>query len=174
MSDPRKDLSSEAPVIRCAVDEDGEGIAELICAVFREYEGCVFDREAEFPELDAVATHFAGRQGAVWVAVQSECVVGSIAVAWMPHTRVHELLKLYVAMDQRGGGLAPALLDRALGFVADRGAQHIELWTDTRFTRAHRFYERHGFRFTGRIRELGDLSGSKEFHYVRDGVLGRP
>ena len=48
-------LSRAATHIRPATDGDGDAIADLIEAAFAEYEGCLFDRAAEFPELDAVA-----------------------------------------------------------------------------------------------------------------------
>lgn len=48
-----------------------------------------------------------------------------------------------------------------------RGAERLALWTDTRFARAHRFYERRGYLRHGSIRILDDLSNSLEFRYAR-------
>lgn len=41
------------------------------------------------------------------------------------------------------------------------------LWSDTRFERAHGFYERRGYVRTGPIRVLNDLSNSLEFGYAK-------
>ena len=37
----------------------------------------------------------------------------------------------------------------------------------TRFTRAHRFYERSGYERTGRTRELHDISNTTEYHFTK-------
>ena len=54
--------------IRFARDSDGDGIAALMQEAFAEYEGFFFDRAAEFPELDAIASYYAARGGVIWVA----------------------------------------------------------------------------------------------------------
>jgi hypothetical protein len=51
----------------------------------------------------------------------------------------------------------------AEAFVVERGGDQMILWTDTRFTGAHRFYERKGYVADGRTRDLYDLSNSVEF-----------
>ncbi|MFK8253768.1 GNAT family N-acetyltransferase [Ancylobacter terrae] len=152
-------------VIRPATDADGDRIAALISACFAEYPGCVFERAAEFPELDAIATHFAARGGAIWVADGDEPVVGSLAAAPTEVPGTIELFKMYVARPARRGGLASALLARAIAFARGRQARRVRLWTDTRFLDAHRFYERHGFVRQPGERALHDLSDSREYPY---------
>ena len=51
------------------------------------------------------------------------------------------------------------------------GADRLELWSDTRFERAHAFYEKQGFVRAGPLRPLGDKSGSIEFGFHKP--LGR-
>ena len=160
----------DLPPLRPAVDADGDRLARLIAACFAEYDGCVFDR-GEFPELDAIARHFATAGGRMWVAEAAGALVASLGVRPAPAAGV-ELLKVYVARPWRGSGLAASLLDTALAFARDRGASRFELWSDTRFTRAHAFYEKHGFRRTGERRFLADLSDSWEDRFVRDLVRG--
>jgi putative acetyltransferase len=151
--------------LRPAVDADGAGLAALIAACFAEYAGCVFDRR-EFPELDAIATRFAQAGGRLWIAEDRGRIVGSLGARPAPADRI-ELLKVYVAAERRGSGLAATLLAAALDFARERGAAAIELWSDTRFTRAHAFYEKHGFRRTGERRFLADLSDTSEDRFVR-------
>jgi GNAT superfamily N-acetyltransferase len=67
----------------------------------------------------------------------------------------------------RGTGLADRLLDRAEAHAIAAGARWLALWTDTRFERAHRFYERRGYVRSGLVRALGDLSNTTEFRYAK-------
>jgi putative acetyltransferase len=153
------------PTIRPATDADGDGLAALIAGCFAEYEGCLFDRAAEFPELDAIATHFQNKGGAIWVAAHDGSIVGSIACAPIEEAGTVELFKLYVAREMRGRGLARALLDHVLGFARERSASAVRLFTDTRFLDAHRFYERNGFERQPGSRPLNDISNSFEYPY---------
>ena len=152
--------------IRPATDADGDGLAALIRDCFAEYPGCVFARAAEMPELDAVASHFAALEGRIWVAENGVRLVGSLGVR--PRAdRVVELVKVYVAEECRGSGLAQRLLAHGLAFAATRGARRVELWSDTRFTRGHGFYAKEGFTATGETRFLADLSDTWEYRFVR-------
>nr|WP_250152365.1 GNAT family N-acetyltransferase [Ancylobacter radicis] len=141
----------------------------MIESAFAEYEGCVFDRAAEFPELDAIASHFAGRGGIIWVAEEKGAVLGSMAIA--PTGDVDapagtlELFKVYVARAARRRGIARALFETARDHAHARGAPELRLWTDTRFTDAHRFYERCGFALQSSPREVKDLSATWEYPY---------
>jgi putative acetyltransferase len=158
--------ASDPPPLRAAVDADGAGLAALIAACFAEYPGCIFDWR-EFPELAAIAQHFAAADGRLWVAEADGAIVASLGARPVDGAGI-ELLKVYVARTWRGSGLATTLLDAAIGFARDRAARRVELWSDTRFTRAHAFYEKHGFRGTGERRFLADLSDSWEARFVRD------
>lgn len=159
--------------IRPASDTDGDAIAALIAGAFAEYPGCVFDRAAEFPELDAIASHFAHRGGMAWVAETADgapgTVIGSMAIAPAADDDAPagslELFKVYVAAAARRRGVARALFETAHGFARARGAPEIRLWTDTRFRDAHRFYERCGFARLPGAREVGDLSDTVEYPY---------
>ena len=150
--------------IRLGTDADGAACGDLIREVFAEYPGCLF-LPSEFPELRALATHFAERRGQLWVAEDRGALVGCLGFDEAPFTDGIELHKLYVARSARGRGLAGRLYALAEDFARERGSTFIELWTDTRFVDAHRFYERRGFsRLPGR-RALDDASDSYELHY---------
>ncbi|MCK0207485.1 GNAT family N-acetyltransferase [Starkeya koreensis] len=156
-------------LIRAATDADGDAIAGLIAAAFAEYEGCVFDRAAEFPELDAIAGHFAARGGTIWVAEDGGTVIGSLGLlpardADAPEGAM-EIVKVYVARIARRRGVARALMATALARAEAAGAGEVRLWTDTRFTDAHRFYEACGFVRGPGARECHDLSATFEYPY---------
>jgi putative acetyltransferase len=160
-------------MVRLGTDDDGPACGDLIRDIFAEYPGCLF-LPSEFPELGALASHFERRRGRLWVAEQDGAIVGCLGIDEAPITDGMELHKLYVGRTARGRGLAGRLYALAEGFARGRGAPFIELWTDTRFVDAHRFYERHGFtRLPGR-RALDDASHSYEHHYRKRLALDSP
>lgn len=154
-------------VMREATDSDGDAVAAVIARCFADYPGIVFDRAAEFPELDAIASHFVAGGGRMWLAERDGCVVGSLAIATSDEPQVMELHKVYLLPEMRGRGLARRMLQRALDFAASHGAVEIKLWTDSRFDAGHRFYEANGFVRQPGTRTLGDLSNSLEYAYRR-------
>ncbi len=156
------------PAIRFARDDDEDGLIALIGGCFAEYPGCVLEVDAEIPELRAIATYAAGRDGRFWVAEAGGSVVGCIGVAPAPAPGGVELLKLYVDSAMRGRGLGSRLVGLVEEEAARRSAAFIELWSDTRFDSAHRLYERLGYRRLAETRELHDLSDTVEFHYRKE------
>lgn len=155
------------PPLRAATDADGEPLARLIAACFADYPGCRF-HWPEFPELRRPATHYAGKGGVLRVVDgQHAAIVGSIAATPVREQDAVEISKVYLAAGLRGSGLAQRLFAEALGFAQALGAAELMLWSDTRFARAHRFYERLGFRRWPGERHLGDVSASVEWHFRR-------
>lgn len=151
--------------LREGTDADGDAVGAVIARCFADYPGVIFDRAAEFPELDAIASHFAAGGGRLWVAELDGRIVGSFAIATSDEPRVMELHKVYLLPELRGRGLARRMLDQALAFALEMGAVEVKLWTDTRFAAGHRFYEANGFvRQPGR-RVLDDISRSSEYAY---------
>lgn len=152
---------------RQATDADGDAVAAVIGSVFSEYDGCVFDRRAEFGDLDAVASAFTTRGGAFWVAEETDGTVsGCIGIAPLDDCGTFELHRLYLLPHVRGTGAGARLLALAIRHAREQGARRIELWTDCRFLAGQRFYERHGFVRLPGTRQLDDLSRSEEYHYV--------
>jgi GNAT superfamily N-acetyltransferase len=158
--------------LRAGRDEDAAGFIALISACWAEYPGCVFDLDGEVPELRALATYFAEKGGAIWVFEDGGRVAGMAGVSPSAQAGTWEICKMYVGRAMRGRGVAAALLARAEGHARSAGAERFELWSDTRFDRAHRFYEKHSFVRTGPIRALGDRSSTIEFHFAKpiDGI----
>ncbi|WP_439572583.1 GNAT family N-acetyltransferase [Phreatobacter sp.] len=150
--------------IRPARDTDGPAIAALIARSFADYPGCLFIDE-EFPELAAPASHYAGRGGQLFVAERDGALIGSLAAAMTPVPGLAELFKVYVDGAARGSGLAQRLYGEGEALVRGQGARAIVLWSDTRFERGHRFYEKLGFVREPVTRYLADASASWEFCY---------
>ncbi len=81
---------------------------------------------------------------------------------------VWEICRLYVEPSLHGSGLGHTLLDQAerhaIGAERQRAGR---CWSDTRFERAHCFYEKRSYVRHGPIRVLHDISGSLEFGYAK-------
>ncbi|MHC4470836.1 MAG: GNAT family N-acetyltransferase [Planctomycetota bacterium] len=148
--------------LREATDGDSEGVIALVGRVFAEYPGCVLDVDGEEPELRSPASSF----DEFWVLEREGEIVGSVGLAVLDGDRV-ELKKLYLDESVRGRGLARRLAERVEERARALGAGTIELWSDTRFTAAHGFYERLGYARTGRSRDLNDLSRTTEHHFEK-------
>ena len=65
------------------------------------------------------------------------------------HRPTAELSKLYVHPDLHGGGVASALVERALHAAAAKGAVSVWLGVNIHNARANRFYEKAGFPIVG-------------------------
>ncbi len=122
------------------------------------------DVDGELPQLRALASHYSGLDGALWAAEQDGAVVGMIAARPL-EDGVWEICQVYVHPALHGSGLGHALLDTAERFATH--AARFVLWSDTRFERAHRFYEKRSYVRSGPVRVLHDLSHSLEYHYAK-------
>jgi len=137
------------PGLRPAADADAEAVQTLIGDCWAEFPGCVLDVDAEEPWMRAPASRFGG------VLLVADGVRACVGV------KGSELKSLYVAKPRRGQGFGTVLVR-----LAER-AGATSLWSDSRFTDAHRLYERLGWRRTGSERELHDLSATVEWQFVR-------
>lgn len=151
-------------MLRAGRNSDAADIIRLIGDCWAEYPGCVMDLDGEVPELRALASYCADRGGAFWIGEADGAVVGLVC-AWPRDGGAWELAKMYVAHAHRGSGLAHALADAAEAHARAQGAKRMKLWSDTRFDRAHRFYEKRSYVCEGPLRVLGDKSNSIEFAY---------
>jgi N-acetylglutamate synthase-like GNAT family acetyltransferase len=154
-------------IIRAAQDDDSGGLIRMIDAIYCEFSGCVLDVDNEAPELRAPASAAAADNGQWWVVERRGEIVGSVALV-PGEGGSAELRKLYVAAQARRNGLGARLVRVAEDEARSQGAASIMLWSDTRFADAHRLYERLGFVRATRMRALGDISNSVEYHFSKD------
>ena len=136
----------------------------MITECWADYENCTLDVDADAPELRALATYYAQLGGALWIEGD-----GHGMIATRPsHASMWEICRVYVMPAKHGAGLAAYLLNTAETFATQAGATTLELWTDTRFNRAHRFYEKHGYRKGPELRHGADTAGPfSEFRYSK-------
>ncbi len=152
--------------LRPARDSDAPGIIALVGACWAEYPGAGLDVDGENPELRALATYFADHGGAIWVHEHEDAIAGMIGTQPLAGG-LWELCKVYSRPALRGTGLAALMLATAEAHAVTHGATGMCLWSDTRFDRAHRFYEKHGYLRDGPIRVLDDKSNTLEFRYAK-------
>ncbi len=154
--------NDSAPSIRPGRDDDADAIIALIWACWSQYPGVKLDVDGEMPELRALATYYAGQGGAFWVTDD-----GAGMIATRPlEDGTWEICRVYVHPSGHGSGLGHALLDTAERHAIAAGATRLVLWSDTRFARAHHFYEKRSYVRAGPIRVLDDISNSLEYAYA--------
>ena len=152
--------------IRPARNSDSEGIIAVIAACWAQHPGVRMDVDLEMPELRALASYYADHGGAVWTAETAGEITGMVATR--PHEAgAWEICRVYVLPALHGSGLGHRLLDTAETHARAAGATRLVLWSDTRFDRAHRFYEKRSYVRSGPIRVLHDISNSLEFAYAK-------
>ncbi len=159
-------------IIRDATDDDALDVIELIGGVFAEYPHCILDVDGEMPELRRPASYHREHGGELWVAEIGGRIVGCggyvESVRGEPAAeRGVELKKLYVNRRARRTGLGGVLVERAERRARERGARFVDLWSDTRFTTAHAFYERRGYVRGPSTRELHDKSDTVEHYFEK-------
>jgi len=103
------------------------------------------DVHGECPDLLEPARAYSRQGGAFWVATDS-CGTVVATVGWRPlDSGTIELERLYVGRRWRRRGLAGRLTEMVEQTAVDRDDSGVELWSDTRFIDAHRFYQGHGY-----------------------------
>jgi GNAT superfamily N-acetyltransferase len=163
------------PAIRAGLDSDAEAFIALIWSCWSRYPGIRLDVDGEMPELRALASYYGAKGGRLWAAEAEGRLVGMIATCSLvagEASGVWEICRVYVDPALHGAGLGHALLDLAETHAIDSGASRLVLWTDTRFDRAHRFYEKRSYVRSGPVRVLHDISNSLEYVYAKpvDGI----
>jgi len=116
-----------------------DGFRSLVVDTLRE-----FDFEAD-PVLDDDLEDPARAYTALWVAVDGNQVVGSVALRDVGDGAV-ELKRMYLRPDARGRGMGKQLLGVALDWARANGKQTVRLDTSERMVAAQKLYEAHGFR----------------------------
>ena len=98
---------------------------------------------ADQPDLAAIPEVYQTGRGGFWVGLEDEAVVGSIGL--IDFGGGGALRKMFLRKDQRGSGLAQALLDTLIVHAKAQGLPALWLGTLPHMHAAHRFYARNGF-----------------------------
>jgi RimJ/RimL family protein N-acetyltransferase len=157
----------EVITTRPVSDADADDLIALVGDAYAEYPGCILDLDDLDRDLLRPATAIARASGRWWVVEDDGRVVGSIAASDIDDQHDVELKRLYVASTHRRRGVAAHLVAEVEAHARRLGARRVVLWTDSRFTQAHRLYQRLGYVDTGERRDLDDLSNTTELEFVK-------
>jgi GNAT superfamily N-acetyltransferase len=150
--------------IRRATSSEAAGILACLAAAFEEYRAS-YTREAFLDTVltpGTIAKRF--EEMTIFVAVdESGRVLGTIACGIIDPAVGH-LRGMAVLPALRGTGLAAQLLGRAESHFLEKNCTRISLDTTAPLKSAIRFYERSGFRPSGKVR---DFFGMPLFEYVK-------
>lgn len=155
-----------APILRPAEDSDAQDLFGLLSLCFADYPGCFVDPHDDLKDLRAPGAP-RPNDGVLWVTEDGTGRICACVSVDFPERGTAELHRLYVRPDRRGKGLGSSLVRAVERHARAKGAARMVFWSDTRFTDAHRLYERLGYRRTGRRRDLGDISRSSEYHFEK-------
>lgn len=149
-------------------DDDAEDLYRLIGDCFAEYadQGVVMDRTGADADLGAWASYLASEQGEGYVLpATGGGLAASIGIGVKDN--VAELKRFYIAADLRGTGLAEAMIIFIESRARVLGATSMIAWSDSRFTRAHAFYQKQGYVLQKETRALHDPSNTVEALFVK-------
>ena len=141
--------------IRPGVRSDADALVALVDGVYREYGDEVYLEGYDRDLLDVEESYRA--KGGEFVVLEVDGQVrGAHATQPVDVERgIVTFRRLYLPPELRGTGAGKLLMDWAVEWSRQKGFHTVEFWSDTRFERAHRFFERYGF-VRGGIRHLED------------------
>ena len=145
---------AELVLIRRATREDAEGILACLREAFEEFRS-LYTHDGF---LDTVLTSATLKKRlasmSVFVAVNAENkIVGTIACSMLNAEEGH-LRGMAVLLSIRGSGIAAQLLRHAESDLRSRNCGRITLDTTEPLQRAMRFYERCGYRRSGKVSDF--------------------
>ena len=151
-------------VVRRASECDAEGILACLGAAFEPYREFYSREGFEDTTLTRETIYSRLREMAVFVAQDASGeVIGTIGCKMADREEGH-LRGMAVRSAWQGRGVAAQLLGVAEAELRARGCQRVTLDTTAPLKRAMRFYERNGYRASGKV---GDYHGMPLFEYVK-------
>ncbi|AIE88029.1 GNAT family N-acetyltransferase [Fimbriimonas ginsengisoli] len=162
--------------LRVATNRDVDDVVRVIRAVYDEY-SFAWEEDGYHADLYDLEKAYAAIGDTFYVATWQGETVGTAALerfdavpgeigAIVEHNgflRVGgadcSIERLYVHPNGRKRGVGQALMNRVIEDARNEGRSRMEIWSDKRFTDAHRLYERLGARVVGeRICDDPDVS----------------
>ena len=157
--------------LRPALDSDGAAVLTIMAECFLQFPGCYFEL-SENKDVMAPSSTYA-QKGGLYLVIQNDqggidaCagIKRGVAEDFLPAAADWELSRFYVRPSVQAQGAGSRLLNALIDFARQQGGGSVVAWSDTRFTGAHAFYQKHGMRGLGHIRPLHDISHSEEYAF---------
>jgi len=130
-------------IIRPAINTDSEQLIQIIDDTYQEYGDRICLEGAE-SDLTDIEYHYQLPDAAFVVVELDAEIIGCHAVKRVEADKF-TFKRLYVRSDKRGCGAGDILFEWGLKTAIELGADEVEFWSDVRFVRAHRFFEKFGF-----------------------------
>ena len=148
------------------MEADAAGILHCLSTAFAAYRGCYSEQGFLDTVLTPATLKHRMKQMVIFVAVRQSdgAVIGTVACG-LTGTDEGHLRGMAVLPDCQGAGVAQQLLERAETELRARKCTRVTLDTTEPLQRAIRFYERHGYRPSGKV---GDFFGMPLYEYVKD------
>ena len=146
--------------------KDSEALLTLLAKCWSSYQGCAFEA-ADHPSIERPASHFAAREGQLWMVARDDAVAGALGIARHARPKTFELSLICLDEAFRGRGLAAALLAGAVAFAVASGGETLSVWIDVRLVDGVRFLERHGFLREPGVRQAPDGGTALDAHFTR-------
>lgn len=153
--------------LRLASDADSAAAVAVIREVYDEY-GFTWDEGDYHADLYAIDDYYTANNGCFWIAYgASGEPIGTAALerfAPVPGDKLQigevegqlriggsdsALQRLYVRPKARKSGLGSALMRLVVSTAQDSGCELLEIWSDKRFSEAHRLYQKFGAEVVG-------------------------
>jgi GNAT superfamily N-acetyltransferase len=145
-------MNPRAIVLRVAGNQDEAGILGCLAAAFEPYRGYYSSAGFADTTLDPTTLRERLQSMHVLVAVEEGVVVGT--VAGICQRDQGHLRGMAVLPEYAGKGVAAKLLCEIEEWLRGNGCSQVTLDTTEPLKAAMRFYERHGYRRSGTVRDF--------------------
>jgi GNAT superfamily N-acetyltransferase len=144
--------ATAAPLVSRAGEDDWRLWREVRLAALADAPDSFADTAGAAEALTERDWRAMTREAAIFIATAGREAVG--VAAGLPRESPAErgLGAMWVAPAWRGRGVAPMLAAEVIGWARSQGCTRLSLWVPSDNARARAFYERQGFRTTGRAR----------------------
>jgi putative acetyltransferase len=130
--------------VRPVQREDVPAVVELVAETLSEF-GLEFGKGSPTDDqVRELPASYESVGGAFWVAREGDALLGTCGVIPVAPATI-ELRKMYLRPAARGLGLGRRLLDIAIAWAREHGAERLVLDTAEQMTSAITFYEANGF-----------------------------
>jgi len=150
--------------IRPATAADAAAVLACLAEAFEPFRDAYSRQGFEGSALTADTIHTRLREMDVFVAEVEGRTIGTIATCVIPPSDGH-LRGMAIVPEWQGRGIADKLLEFAELRLQSQKCSRVTLDTTSPLQRAIRFYEKHGYRATGKI---GDHFGMPLYEYAKE------